>query len=54
MAGKKRPQTVGTRVTAEEKALIIDAARSEGLTVSEFIHRLVVEGAHRRLAPRLG
>ncbi len=54
MSGRKRPETVGTRVNTQEKALIQDAAAGDGIKVSDFIHQVVLAAARERLSPGLG
>ena len=44
---------VGARVTIAEKATIQLAAEAAGFTVSEWIHRLVVPEARKRLVHEL-
>jgi uncharacterized protein (DUF1778 family) len=53
MVQRKRPVTVSTRTTRLEKALLEAAATSEGLPLSEWLHRLAVPEARRRLSREL-
>lgn len=46
---KSRPVMIGTRVTSEEKRLIRAAASLDGLKVTDFLRRLAVPEAVRRL-----
>lgn len=48
-----RTVTVSARVTAVDRALIDAAAAAEGVLVSEWLTRLVVPEARRRLSREL-
>jgi uncharacterized protein (DUF1778 family) len=51
---RRKPETISTRVTVEEKALIETAATAEGVPVSEFLHSVVVPAACERVSQLLG
>jgi uncharacterized protein (DUF1778 family) len=50
VSGRRRPHSVGTRVTQKEKAFVQAAAASEGVPVAEFIHRVVMAGTEETLS----
>ena len=40
--GRKRPALVATRVTPEEKEMIVALANREGCTVTDLVYHLIV------------
>ena len=40
--GRTRPELVATRVTPEQKEMIVAMARREGCTVTDLVYHLVV------------
>lgn len=44
----RKNQVVRFRCTSDQRKLVEDLARNDGLTLSEFLLRLVDEEAHRR------
>lgn len=49
MYNRKRPVCIGARVTPAEKLLVQAAAVAEGVSVAEFLHRVVVPSARERM-----
>lgn len=50
MARRNRPIVISTRVRVYERALIRAVAESEGVTVSEAVHRLLMPAVQERLS----
>lgn len=50
---RRRPETISTRVTAEERMLIESASIAEGLPLSQFLHSVLVPAACERVSQML-
>lgn len=53
MTVRTRPEMVATRVTKREKQLVKMAAGREGVTVSDFLHSLIIPEVRKRLVEEL-
>lgn len=51
---RARPSVLSTRTTRAERALVQVVAEQEGITVAEWIHRVVTTTARGKLASELG